>query len=72
MLVVLGLCRWAGVSLVAVCRLLIAVASLIAEQGLQGVGCSLCRGLIALQHVRSSRIRNRTHVSCIGKQLLYI
>ena len=107
MLVVLGLCLWAGVSLVAVsedsscrvpacpcwwcwgfvtgqeflwlrwvrtlvavCQLLIAVASLVAEQGLQGAGCSLCRGLIALQHVGSSWIRNRTHISCMGRQLL--
>ena len=78
MLVVLGICLWAGISLVAVsedsvvavCQLLIAVASLVAEQGLQGAGCSLYRGLIALQHVGSSQIRNRTHISCMGRQLL--
>ena len=28
-------------------------------------------GLIALQHVGSSRIRDQTHVSCIGRQILY-
>ena len=46
MLAALGLCRRAGISLVvvgedspvAVCRLLIAVVSLVAEQGLQGAG----------------------------------
>ena len=29
-----------------------------------------CMGLVALQHVVSSRTRNRTHVSCIGSQIL--
>ena len=28
-------------------------------------------GLVALQHVGSSQIRNPTHVSCIGKWMLY-
>ena len=53
MLAVLGLCRCAGISLVvvgedspvAVCQLLIAVASLVAEQGLQGAGSQFVQRL---------------------------
>jgi len=30
-----------------------------------------CTGLAAPWHVRSSRIRDRTHVSCIGRWILY-
>ena len=31
----------------------------------------LCTGLVALQHVGSSRIRDRTHVPCVGRRILY-
>ena len=30
-----------------------------------------CTGLVALQHVGSSWVRDQTHVSCIGRQILY-
>ena len=45
---------------------------LLQNKGSRAPAHSLCRGLIALQQVGSSRIRNRTHVSCIGRQLLYV
>ena len=59
--------------------LLIAVASLVVEHGLQalwlaGSGAQaqwLWRmGLVAPQHVGSSWTRARTHVSCIGRRIL--
>ena len=75
-------------SLVVVHRLLIAVASSVAEHGLYDVWASLVAAsgltscssqtlahrhmcLVAPQHVGSSQIRDRTHVSCIGRQILY-
>ena len=42
--------------------------------GLVGVAPSsvvVLRGLVAPQHVGSSRIRDGTRVSCIGRQVLY-
>ena len=29
-----------------------------------------CSGLVGLQHVESSRSRDRTHVPCVGRQIL--
>ena len=92
-LAVLGLCCCTGFplvaasgghSLVALCRLLLAVASFVAEHRLQGVQTSImwllgsrarteqlqCTGLVAPQHVGSSQIRDQTHVTCIGRQIL--
>ena len=75
-LAVLGLCRCMGFSLVAasggcslgaVLRLLIVVASLVAEHKLSN--CDI--GSVAPQHVGSSQIRARTHISCIGRWALY-
>ena len=77
-------CSERGLLFIAVRRLLIAVASLVAEHGLQAcrlqqlwlAGCraqaqQLWRtGLIALRHVRSSWTRARTCVPCIGRQIL--
>ena len=71
-------------SLVAVCRLLTAVASLVAERRLQVHGLQQlwlpgsraqaqqlwCVGLVAPQHVGSSRTRDRTRVFCIGRRIL--
>ena len=59
-------------SLVAVCRLLIAGASLAAEHGHQAtrVQQQQLSGLVALWNVQSSRTRDRTGVSCIGKLIL--
>ena len=48
-----------------VCRLLIAVASLVAEHGALG-----CMGLVALWHVESFWIRDRIHVPCIFRGIL--
>ena len=91
-LAALGLrcCVWAfpscverGLLFVVVCGLLIAVASLVVEHGLQA--CELQQlwlegsraqaqqwymGLVALWHVGSSRTRDRTHVPCIGRWIL--
>ena len=92
-LAALGLHCWAwalssfreqGLLFVAVRGLLIAVASLVAEHGLQAhrlqqlwlVGCRgqaqqlWHTGLVAPQHVGSSRTRARTHVPCIGRRIL--
>ena len=77
-------CRERGLLFVAVCGLLIAVASLVAEHGLQARGLQqlwlagsraqaqwLWRaGLVAPRHVGSSRTRARTRVSCIGRRIL--
>ena len=92
-LAVLGLCccAWAfsscgeqGLLFVAVCGLLIVVASLIAEHRLQAHGLQQLwltgfraqaqqlwlSGLVAPWHVGSSRTRDRTCVPCIGRQIL--
>ena len=68
-------------SLVAVCRRLIAVASLIEEHGLSGqASFSSCStwaqflwlmGLVAPQHVGSSQIRDWICVSCTDRRILY-
>ena len=84
-------CGERGLLFVAVCRLLTAVDSLVAEHGLQAhrlqqswhassvvVACGLQSagsvvvgmGLVVPQHVGSSRTRARTHVPCIGRQIL--
>ena len=84
-------CTWAfsscgewGLLFVAVRGLLLAVASLVAEQGLQACGLQQLwlagsraqaqqlwvMGLVALRHVGSSRTRYRTRVPCIGRQIL--
>ena len=57
--------------LVAVHRLLIVVASLV-EHGLQAHGLQQlwCMGLVALQHVGSSRTRDRSRAPCIGRWIL--
>ena len=81
----LGFHCYSGFSLVSVHRLLIAVASLIAEYRLQGTWAQYLRlpgsraqaqslwhmGLLAPRHVGSSWIRGQTHVSCIGRWILY-
>ena len=36
-----------------------------------GVTEYTCMGLVALQYVGSSRIKDLTHVFCIGRQILY-
>ena len=87
-LAALGLhcCTWAFPScserkllFVVVHGLLIAVASLVAEQGSRHAGFSSCgtwaqhlwlTGLVAPQHVGSSRTRDWTHVPCIGRRIL--
>ena len=66
------------------CKLLLAVASLVAEHGLQGLRASVAvapglwhtgsvvvvPGLVAPQQVGSSQTRDRTHVPCIDRQVL--
>ena len=54
-------------SLIAVHELLIMVASLVAEHGLQ---CLRYVGLIALCHLESAWTRDQTQVSSFGRQLL--
>ena len=70
--------KW-GLLLMAVLWLLVAMASLVAEQqGLQALGAAVVAaqarrcsaGLVALQHVESSWTRDRTCVPCIGRQVL--
>ena len=56
-----------GYSLVVVLGLLSAVASLVVEHGLQYFWNT---DLVALWYVESSRTRDRTHVPCIGRQIL--
>ena len=51
---------------VAVACVLVVVAP-----GLQSPCSAVVHRLIALRHVGSSRIRNRAHVFCIGKRILY-
>ena len=88
----LGLCCYAwvfsscserGLLFIAVRGPLIAVASLVAEHGLQACGLQQLwhvgyraqaqqlwlTGLVAPQHVGSSRTRARTHVPCIGRRI---
>ena len=50
----------------------VARASHCGEHGLQAHGLQYlqCLGLVAPWHVESSRIRDRTHVPCIGRQIL--
>ena len=62
-----------GVLFVVVHELLVAVASRVAEHGLQvrGLQRLRCTGLVAPGHVGSSQTRDRTHVSCSGRQILY-
>ena len=69
----LGFHCYSGFSLVSVHRLLIAVASLIAEYSLQGTWAQELwhTGLGAPWYVGSSWIRDQTHVSCIGRWILY-
>ena len=58
---------------VGVPRLLTAVAPPVAEHGLSGTQPSgaLAHGLSCLMHVESSQTWDRTHASCIGRQILY-
>ena len=60
-----------GSSLVAVRGLLIVVASLVAEHGLQGVWAQYLwhTGLVALRHVESSWTRDQTRVPCVGRRI---
>ena len=74
-----------GYSLVAVCRLLVAVASLVAEHGPKGERAQelllpgsraqaqylWCVSLVALLYIGSFWTRDRTHVSCIGRWIPY-
>ena len=71
--------------MVVVCRLLIVAASLVEEHELSGAWASViavlgsavqaqqlwCTGLIAPWYVGSSPTRDGTHISCIGRQILY-
>ena len=85
-LTVLGLCRHAGFSPDAVCRLLTAAASLVVEHGLQGTQASVVAAPGELEHRLthcgvwawltlgmwlSSWTGDRTRVSCIGRRILY-
>ena len=77
-------CGERGLLFVAVHGLLIVVASLVAQHGLQEHGFQQlwlagsrpqsrqlwCTGLVAPRHVGSSRTRARTPVPCIGSQIL--
>ena len=53
----------------SVCGLLIAMASLVPERGLKGMQASVVAdaGLVAPQHVESSRTRDQACVFCIGR-----
>ena len=64
-------CIWAfsscsewGLLFIAVLRFLIAVASLVAAQGLQSTNS------VATQPVRCSWTKDQTHVPCTGRQIL--
>ena len=46
-------------------------ASVAAACGLESAGLVVAPGLVPPQHVRSSWIRDRTCVSCIGRRILY-
>ena len=77
-------CDEQGLPFVAVCRLLIAVASLVVEHGLQARGLQQLwlmgpraqaqqlwhTGLAVPRHVGFSGTRARTRVSCIGRWIL--
>ena len=77
-------CGERGLLFVAVCRLLIAVASLVVEHRLQAHGLQQLwhmgstaqaqqlwhTGLVAPRHVGSSRTRARTRVPCTGRRIL--
>ena len=74
-LAALGLC-WLGVSFLQLLLsvtgpgLLVAVASLVGEHGLQAHRPqSQCTGLVAPRHVESSWTRGETHVPCIGRPI---
>ena len=76
----LGLCCYVGFSLVArghslvvVHGLLIMVASLVAEHELWGERAfiAVAHRISCSQYVGSSLTRDRTCVSCIGRQILY-
>ena len=82
MLVALGLqscrqafsgCRELGLSPVAMHRLLNAVSSLIVERRLYAHRFQQVQhlGLVVPWHVGFSQTRDGTHVSCIGRQVLY-
>ena len=72
-------------SLLVVLRFLLAVAAFVVEHGLWGMQDSVVglvgsraqaqqlwhTGLVAPQHVGSSQTRDRTHVCCIDRQILY-
>ena len=74
-----------GATPAVVSGLLTAVASLVANTGSRAHRFQQRRllgsraqaeelgyiGLVARQHVGSSQIRDRTHVSCIGRRILY-
>ena len=65
-------CEW-GLLFFAVCRLLIAVASvLLWSTGSRARGLQYLwhMGLVALQRVASSQTRNQTCVSCVGRRIL--
>ena len=77
-----GLCCSAGFSLVVlsrgypsvvVYRLLIVVASLVAEHGFKGTQAQSFwhTGLVAMWHLGSSWTRDQTCVSCNGRWILY-
>ena len=62
-----------GYTLVVVCRLLIMVASLVAEHGHQAYGLAdglWHSGLASPQLMESSGTGDQTHVPCIGRQIL--
>ena len=63
----------AGYSLGVMHSIVIAVASLVAEQRLEDARAQLLRHteLVAPKHVRSSQIGDQTHVFCTGKGILY-
>jgi len=61
-----------GAAFVVACRLLVAVASLVAEHRLWDAQASVVvvAYLIAPRHVGSSQTRNQICVPCIGRQIL--
>ena len=60
-----------GYSLVAVHRLLVEVASFVAEHGLWSMGSVVwCTDLVAPPHVESSQSRDLTCVSCTDRWIL--
>ena len=77
-------CGEQGLLFIVVCGLLTAVASLVVEHRPQACGLQQlwlagsrsqaqqlwCTGLVAPRHVGSSQTRARTHVPCIGRQIL--